>query len=84
MQKQNDKKRKRVSEVGLSSTTDDDDSDWESFIEDEGKEPEENQSFERLLQRIIGLENFNKRRDQKKKELENEIKILKTAAEKRI
>ena len=82
--KQNEKKRKRVREVGLSSATDDDESNWESFIEDEGIEPVKNQSFERLLQRIIRLENSKKRCDQKIKDLENEIKIVKTTAEKRI
>ena len=66
------------------STTDDDDSNWESVIEDEGLEPVENQSFERLLQRINRLENTNKRRDQKIKDLENDIKTVKTTAEKRI
>ena len=36
-QKQNEKKRKRAkSDERLLSTTDDDDSNWESFIEDEG------------------------------------------------
>ena len=70
--------------MGLSSTTDDDDSNYESFIKDEGIEPLENQSFERLLQRIIRLENSNKRRDQKIKDFGNEIKIVRTTADKRI
>ena len=73
-----------MSDVGLSLTTEDDDSNWESFIEDECIEPVENQSFERLLQRINRLENSNKRRDQKIKDLENDIKIVKTTADKRI
>ena len=81
-QKQNEEKRKRVKYLGLSSTTDDYDSYWESFIKDEVKEPLENQLFERLQQRIIRLRNSNKRRDQKI--LENERKNAKTAAEKRI
>ena len=39
-QKRNEKKRKRLSDVGLLSTTDDDDSNWESFIEDEVEVPQ--------------------------------------------
>ena len=67
--------------MGLSSTTNGDDSNWEFLIEDEGNQQRESQSLELLLQRIIKLENCNKPRDQRIKALENERKNVNTAAE---